>query len=806
MELVPGPTLAERVAAGAIPLEEVLPIARQIAEALEYAHERGIVHRDLKPANVKVTPEGRVKVLDFGLAKALAPDLASGDPASSPTLTMRATMAGFILGTASYMAPEQAKGKPVDRRADIWAFGVVLAEMLTGRMMYQGETVSETLASVIKDAPDLTALPAETPAAIRRLLRRCLDKDPQRRLQAIGEARIAFDEPPDEPPATAPRSKHWLIAVAAVLALGLAALAAIHFTERPPEPSAIRFQIPAPEKTSFGLGMAISPDGKRLAFTAAVEGRPMLFVRPLDSLPAQALPGTDGGQYPFWSPDSRSIGFLTTGKLKKVEASGGPPQTLCDVPNTGVGASWGLDGVIIFGTNPSGLFRVPQAGGAAAPLTELDSTRGESFHGRPWFLPDGRHFLFYVQNSALEKSGIFLGSLDSKDRTRLVGALQGGVYSPPTTASEKGHLLFLRDNTLMALPLDAKSFGPAGEAFPVAQEVGSNISFPFLSASATGALVYRSGQAGGETQLAWFDREGKLMGPVGPVGAYGDLALSPDGKRAAVSKRDQQSSNWDLWLMDVVHQVPTRFTFDPALEYYPAWSPDGGRIVFSSSRDGMFNLYGKGSGGTGAEEVVLKSNLNKRSYDWSSDGRYLLFSVLDPKTKLDLWLLPDPAGSGGDRKPRPFLTTPYNETQGQFSPVQTGALRWIAYVSDESGRPEVYVQPFSEMESASAGKFQISSEGGSQPRWRRDGKEIYYIALDGKLMAVDVKMTPQFEHSIPKPLFRARIFGSGALAGGAYFRYAAAADGKRFLIDSVAEETVQAPITVVLNWTAGLKK
>ena len=242
------------------------------------------------------------------------------------------------------------------------------------------------------------------------------------------------------------------------------------------------------------------------------------------------------------------------------------------------------------------------------------------------------------------------------------------------------------------------------------------------------------------------------------------------------------------------------------MEYYPVWSPDGGRIVFSSSRDGMFNLFGKGSGGTGAEEAVLKSNLNKRPYDWSSDGRYLLFSVLDPKTKLDLWLLPDPAGSGGERKPRPFLTTPYNETQGQFSPVQTGALRWIAYVSDESGRPEVYVQPFSEMESASAGKFPISSQGGSQPRWRRDGKEIYYIALDGKLMAVDVKMTPQFEHSIPKPLFRARIFGSGTLAGGAYFRYAAAPDGKRFLIDSVAEETVQAPITVVLNWTAGLKK
>jgi Tol biopolymer transport system component len=293
---------------------------------------------------------------------------------------------------------------------------------------------------------------------------------------------------------------------------------------------------------------------------------------------------------------------------------------------------------------------------------------------------------------------------------------------------------------------------------------------------------------------------------VGPAGAYNDLALSPDGKRVAVSRLDSLSINWDIWLMDVLHQVPTRFTFDPAIEHYPVWSPDGGRIIFSSLRDGVFNLYGKGSGGTGAEEALLKSNLNKRPYDWSSDGRYLLFSVLDPKTKSDLWLLPDPAGSGGDRKPRPLLTMPYNEAEGQFSPVQTGALRWVAYVSDESGRSEVFVQPFSETGSDAAGKFQISSEGGSQPRWRRNGKEIYYIAPDGKLMAVDVKMTPQFEHSIPKPLFQARIFGSGTVAGGAYFRYAAAADGKRFLIDSVAEETVQAPITVVLNWTAGLKK
>ena len=816
MELIEGPTLAERIAEGAIPLQEALAIARQIAEAVEAAHERGIIHRDLKPANIKITSDGKVKVLDFGLAKALEPEGGSGDPTMSPTLTISATRAGMILGTAGYMSPEQARGKTADRRADIWAFGVVLYEMLCGRRLYEGELASDMLAAVILKDPDWEALPATTPARIRDLLQRCLRKDPKMRLRDIGDARIAIEEYLTKPDASAaatavpqaapskPR-KPWAAVSAGALALALAGLSALHFSEKPPESVPVRFQILPPEKSSFGNGMAISPDGKRLAFIAFHEGRSMLWVRPLESLASQMLSSTDGAIFPFWSPDSRNIGFFTINKLKKVDAAGGPPQTLCDVPNTGIGASWNRDGVIIFGTNASGLFRVPQAGGTATLMDPLDTANGDQFQGRPWFLPDGKHFLYYSQSSSLEQSGIFLAVLGVKGRKRVVASRQGGFYSPPAPGAETGHLLFLRESSLMAMPLDPRTYEPAGEAFPIAEQVGSSISNPFFSVSSNGVLVYRAGGVGGATQLAWFDRTGKPLGTVAPAGIYNDLSLSPDGKRLAAGRRDMVSGNLDLWLLDVAHGVPTRFTFDPAGESFPVWSPDGSKIVFSSNRDGPGNLFQRGSGGTGSEEVLLSNqNLALRSFDWSQDGRFLLYSVLDPKNREDLWLLADPAGPPNNRKPRPFLTSPYAETQGQFAPVQTGAQRWIAYCSDESGRLEIYVQPFSEASTAPAGKFQISSEGGIQPRWRRDGKEIYYIAPDGRLMAAEIRFAPQFEHGVPKPLFLTRIIGGGS--AGSLYRYAPAADGSRFLINSQADESTSLPMTAVLNWTAGLKK
>jgi Tol biopolymer transport system component/predicted Ser/Thr protein kinase len=782
MELIEGPTLGERIKQGPLPLDEALNIARQIADALEAAHEKGITHRDLKPGNIKIKPDGTVKVLDFGLAKmGGTPTAQSGD---SPTLTMGQTEAGMILGTAAYMSPEQAKGKPVDQRSDIYAFGLVLYEMVTGKRVHDGESTTEVLASVIKEEPQWDKVPRQ----IERLVKRCLAKDPQKRLRHIGDVMLLVDEAQAAP--TADRSqaegvRHgWLWPGLLVLSiLALTPVNVIHLRERPPVVEPMRFQIPPPTKNDFGIYLAVSPDGKRLAFTAAgSDGMARIWIRDLDTLEARALNGTEGAQSLFWSPDSRSIAFGFAQQLKKIDVSGGPPQTLCESQTTVGSGAWSKSGVIIFGGRGAGpLQQVSEAGGTPSPITAL--VQG-TFHSFPSFLPDGRHFIYFRFGGDTE--GIYLGSLDSKpteqNSRRLVATSFGGVYAPDPNGGV-GRILFLRDGTLMAQPFNAERLELAGEAVPIAEQVGSTNQYANVSASANGVLAYRTG-SGGNVQLTWLDRDGRALGQVGEPGQYATLTVSPDGTRAAFRR------GADLWLMEFERGVSSRFTFAQGLNDNPVWSPDGRQIVFNSNRSGRFDLYWKASNGAGDDELLLKTEQDKVPDSWSRDGRFLVYQSTDPKTGNDVWALP----LQGDRTPVPLLRTQFGEGFGAVSPDG----RWLAYLSTESGSGELYVRPFAPSGSTSAGKWQVSNAGAfaTQPFWRGDGKELFYRAPSLALMGVDVTGGATFQGGLPHRLFEA----PGSLLS------SAPADGKRFLVGLPQQSGAPQAITIVLNWQASLKK
>ncbi len=679
--------------------------------------------------------------------------------------------------------------------------------MLTGRLLYGGgETVTDTLAAVVTREPDWSALPKDTPPRIRRLLARCLRKDLKLRLQAIGEARIAIDEPEDQPAPVivAPRKAGWM--PWAALGILVAVWAMIPRRTAEQTPPVTRFQVNPPEKTTFHSSYApvISPDGRSLAAVIiGADGVRQLWIRDLDSLTGRILPGVpDQVASPFWSPDSRSIGFFSGGKLRRIDVSGGSPQTLCDAP-VAQGGSWNPEGVIVFTPNTlAPLFRVPASGGAPAPVTELDSSSQEVSHRWPWFLPDGRHFLFLSRSALPEKTGIYVTSLGSKDRKRLMSAVSSPAYAPSADPA-RGHILFQRETALMAQPFDAVRLELTGDPFPVAErvtQVGVSSRTAF-SVSARGALALLAGEeTAGDLELVWFDRTGKSLGQASSrMGIFNHLRLSPDQKRVAISRVDPRLGSSDIWLLEFARGISSPFTFGPGNKSLPVWSPDGSRIAWSGVWDSI-NIYQKVASGDGRDEPLVMSATLKYACDWSPDGRYLVYSATDGRSEhRDLWAAP----VEGNGKPVRVVESSFHKDQAQFSPDG----RWLAYASNISGNPQVYVQRFQPGGPAagggSEGKWQISTAGGYQPRWRRDGKELFYLALDRKIMAVPVQTGGSFQAGAPSALFQIRNM---PMTTDSSYQYDVTADGGRFLVRSFTGNSTSVPLTVVLNWATGVKK
>jgi Tol biopolymer transport system component len=812
LELVQGETLFERIARGPIPIKEALDIAHHICEALEAAHEKGVVHRDLKPANIKITTEGKVKVLDFGLAKAVETQTSPINASHSPTM-MSGTLAGVILGTAAYMSPEQARGQAVNSQSDIWSFGVVLYEMLTGKPAFTGETITDVIGRIVTLDPDWSVLPETTPPAIKRLLRNCFHRNRAARLHHIGDAKIEIDgalsDPstaaattaapaaPDGPVAARRRPLLWIAANAALLLIAAAIVMPFvtgYFRLASRDIGVVRFSVPQPEKGRFSEApnapyVSISPDGRHLAFIAESGGTSRIWVRTLDTLEARPLMTTEGvAHYPtFWSPDSRFIGFFAQGKLKKIEIAGGPAQSICDAPAMGSPAgTWNRDGIIVFSGGDSfeeagPLKRVPAGGGTPEAVTSLDQSRQERGHEWPYFLPDGDHF-FFLANSGpnSEQNGIFVGSLSSK-KVQLVSHINSRMVYDPA-----GYLLFVRDRSLMALPFDAKKLQATGDPFPIAEQVRSRASGQAsLTVSANGVLAYRTGADDvGADKLTWLDRSGKELDTAGPAGNYRNVKLSPDEKRIAVQRSDSRDEFEDIWVIDVARGVPTRLTFGQP-NRFPVWSPNGDQIAFSrGSQDPA--IYIKPSSGAGTEDLLLKSA--GPVVAWSADGKFILYLA----GRGSLTVLP----LFGDRKPFEYLPrTTFQRTDAQLS----ADGRWVAYRSDESGKDEVYIQSFP----VPSAKSRISTGGGAAPRWRRDGKEIFYLDPDQKLMSVPIRAAARtLEISTPVPLFEMRV----AVDSRSPHQYDVTGDGQRFLVSSPVTQSAATPITVVVNWTAGLKK
>jgi Tol biopolymer transport system component/predicted Ser/Thr protein kinase len=772
MELVEGETLK-----GPLPIDTALNYAQQIVSALEAAHEKGIAHRDLKPANIMITPAGVVKVLDFGLAKASEEPATHGsNPSNSPTLTLAATSAGVIMGTAGYMSPEQAAGKPADKRADIWAFGVVLWEMLTGKRLFDGETISHTLAAVLTKQPSLD----EVPPKVRRLLRSCLEKDVKKRLRDIGDAWRQLE---DEPVAARPARRGWLWSAVAAgsLAAAVGTLAWTYF--RPsPQPQVMRFEIHAPPGSKLPLGTpAISPDGRTLAYmVTGPDSITRIHVRPLHSLESRALPGTEGAIHPFWSPDGRSLGFSADGKIKRIDLAGGRARELSETQAPWHG-TWNRGGVILFiGSQVAS--QIPADGGPVTPVAKLDEKRGETGVGFPHFLSDGRRFLVGVSHG--DGRSIELATLGSFERKTVVkDAVSAPILAP--TPDGKSYLLYLREPDLVAQEFDQASGTVRGNAVVLVDNIGRVATpavMPSVGVSPSGTLAY---QTAGEVEtghLAWFDRTGKVLSELPSAAAGEEPVLSPDGRLAAVQKISA-SGRRDVWLTDFDRGASTRLTFNTNA-FGAAWSPDGKRLAYRGNSDKkVTGIYERDASGAGQERLLAPGNGVPSS--WSPDGQYILYGIF---SGAKLFLLP----LAGDKKPIPVGSPNGASFLGSISPDS----KYIAFISNESGRLEVYVQPMP----LATGKWQISVNGGTQPKWRRDGKELFFLSLDRKMMAVDLNLGPAVKPGVPHELFQT------AVSNFTTPHYDVSVDGQRFLIYLPSRETADAPIAVVLNWPLLLKK
>ncbi len=800
MELLEGEELREPMNQGALPVRRSIEYAQQIANGLAAAHEKGVVHRDLKPENLFVTKDGRVKILDFGLAKLRPPRNA---PVGSDVATQKQlTNPGTVMGTVAYMSPEQVRGQDLDHRSDIFSFGLILYEMLAGQRAFQGKSMAETMAAIANaEPPDLSELNSKVTPQLEKIVRRCLEKKPERRFQTASDLGFALESLTTSSAgnsagiATASasillakdgwRDRLWMIA-AGVLGLALLAMTAAYFKRSATDTRAARLAFVPPENVSLGNTVVVSPDGRMLAFTGwSADGKGQIWVRPLDSFVAQPLPQTQDAGGLFWSLDSRYLGFVADGKIKKVEITGGPVTVLRE-GQSHVGATWNRAGVIVFAPGfGTVIHRLSETGGQPVPLTVLDQSRQEDSHMWPSFLPDDQHFLYLARSTQRRQNEICLGSLDSKEPRRLLTAdsLLGYV--------EPGWLVFVREGTVMAQPFDPRSFELSGKLVTLAEKVSYiwDMASASASISANGVLVYKNSRVR-NIQLEWIDRQGARIATVGPPGESAVERLSPDGKQAALMRNDPRTGAYDIWLLDLLRGVPTRFTFDPNGDRTPIWSPDGSRIVFASDRKGgLYHLFQKAQGGTGNDELLLESNSDKGTEDWSGDGRFILYSSFDSKTKSNVWALP----LFGDRQPYPLLNSEFNENGSQFSPDG----HWLAYASDESGSNEIYVQPFTAEGKLGDSKQRISTSGGNQPRFSRNGRELFYVAGDGQMMAVALKPSATtFAFEPPKALFKARMQTG----------YDVAADGQRFLIGTMAGEAKESAINVILNWTAGLPR